>query len=387
MAIPRSPALGPESARTNLPPPAPLDDAEQELPITPEIFGTPGTTPGDGNTQRGPSQTENSDPDTPDELTALRQALQEAREVITALQRSRTLSPGVETIHEPKVNKPAEFDGKLSEYSKFISQCLLTFKMCPARYAEDEQKVLFVISYLDGTPRKWARRILEEENHRYRRNFPAFKKALDTMYADRNLKQKALDKLGHVHQTKSVASYAAEFQNTVAPLNLDDESMQSNFYRGLDGEIKKLLVFMPEAKTFDQLVDQCVSIDQRYYAVNHQKKIAEKSSKSHSQSNNNSKKPSNSSSSQSDSTPKQSGGPRSPISEDEKNRRRTNNLCYRCGSPDHRRNDCPLNKGKIPNYSGKPSNGQSSSVNTFEYNNPQLPPENWPSQVTMRPVP
>jgi hypothetical protein len=73
-----------------------------------------------------------------------------------------------------------------------------------------------------------------------------------------------LDKIGHINQTKSVAAYAAELQHVIAPLNLDDDSLQSNFYRGLDGEIKKLFAFMPEAKNFDQLVDQCISIDQRY---------------------------------------------------------------------------------------------------------------------------
>ena len=208
------------------------------------------------------------------------------------------------------------------------------------------------------------------------------------MYADRNLKQKALDKLGRVNQTKSVAAYSAEFQHAIAPLNLDDDSLQSNFYRGLDDEIKKLLVFMPEAKTFDQLVDQCVSIDQRYYAINRQKKIAQKSSKSQSQQSSNNSKKSNG-----PVIPITIGlysqaisGPRGPISEDEKRRRRLENLCFRCGSSKHMRNDCPLNKGKIPNHSEKPSNGQSSNVIT-EYHGPRFPPENWQSQVTMRPVP
>ena len=139
MAIPRSPAIGPESARTNLPPLGPLDDPE-ELPFTPEVFGTPGTTPANENTQRGPPQPEDSDQDPAHELTRLRQALQEAREVIAALQRARTLTPGVELTREPKVNKPPEFDGKLSEYSKFISQCLLTFRMCPISYGRGRTK-------------------------------------------------------------------------------------------------------------------------------------------------------------------------------------------------------------------------------------------------------
>jgi Retrotransposon gag protein len=106
-----------------------------------------------------------------------------------------------------------------------------------------------------GTPRIWANSILENEDHPYRKSFPEFKKALDAMYTDRNLKQRARDKLGHLEQTKSVASYSAEFQNIIAPLNLDDGSKQSMFYKGLDSDIKKSLIYFPAAKSFDELLE------------------------------------------------------------------------------------------------------------------------------------
>ena len=383
MAIPRSPPFGPESARTNL---QTLDDPEDELPYT----GTPGTNLGDENPQRGSPETENSDHDSAEELIRLRQALQEAREVITTLRRARTVTPGTEITREPKVNKPAEFDGKLSEYSKFISQCLLTFRMCPVSYSVDEQKVLFVISYLTGTPRGWARPILEDESHPLRNDFPAFKKKLDTMYADRNLKQKARDRLGHLEQTKSVAAYSAEFQQNIAPLNLDEDSKQSMFYKGLDSDIKKSLIYYPVAKTFDELLEQCISIDQRQYALRQEEKHAQKSSKSHSRpsgnnnNNSHSKKPNGPSNHSNPSAPSSTLRPTQPhpqISDGEKNRRREEKLCFRCGSPDHRINGCPLDKGKIPNRPAKASNVQAS-----DYLNPPFPPENWPSQGTMRPV-
>jgi hypothetical protein len=386
MAIPRSPPLVSESARTNLQPP---DDDEEEIPLIDEDIVTPDTSQGHENPQGGSPHPDNSSQDPANELTRLRQALQEAQRVITVLRRSRTLTPAPEITREPKVNKPAEFDGKLSEYSKFISQCLLTFRMCPVSYAEDEQKVLFVISYLTGTPRGWARPILEDENHALRNDFPAFKKKLDTMYADRNLKQKALDKLGHLAQTKSVATYSAEFQQIIAPLNLDEDSKQSMFYKGLHRDIKKSLIFFPQAKTFDELLEQCISIDQRQYALRQEERFSEKSSKPNpkSPSGDNHKKSSQSprpnSSPGSTSKPKQ---PHPPVPGDERNRRRENNLCFRCGSPDHRINGCPLNDGPVPNRPAKASNAQTSNAKAPDYSSPSFPPENWPSQGTLRPV-
>lgn len=390
MAIPRSPPIDRSAASTNLMPPRPLDDPED--PEDPEAFETPMPRTPDGNhDDEDPPPPVDSNQDPVAELARLRQAFQQAQQLIATLQRGNTSTPAP-AYHEPKVNKPAEFGGKLSEYSTFMSQCLLTFSMCPISYPDDEKKVFFVISYLIGTPRNWARPILENEEHPYRKNFPAFKKALDAMYADRNLKQKALDKLGRLEQTKSVAAYAAEFQQTIAPLDLDLPSKQSMFYRGLDSDIKKSLIYFPPAQTFDELLEQCVSIDQRQYAFRQEEKHAAKSSKPHSKSprHDDKSKPSNHGSSshgQSISYPKQrqSSQPHPPISEDEKNRRRENNLCFRCGSSEHRVNGCPLNKGKVPNR--PTSNGQSSNVQVPEYPNPAFPPENWPSQVTTRPVP
>src|SRR5947207_13254710 len=134
-------------------------------------------------------------PDLEAELVRLREALAAAQGLIAALQQANPAAPpgasgpppvAVAPAAEPKVNKPTEFSGKLSEYSTFISQCLLTFTMCPVAYRKDEQKDLFVISYLAGTPRKWANRILQDSEHPYRKDFSAFKKALDAMYSDGN---------------------------------------------------------------------------------------------------------------------------------------------------------------------------------------------------------
>ena len=384
MAIPRSPPLDRSAAGASQ---AALEDLEDpEGSDAPEFLQTPDPHFGNGGRQGTPPPPENPEV----ELARLRRELQRANERIAFLHRAATVTPSPpEVFREPKVNKPSEFSGKLSEYSTFISQCLLIFSMCPISYAKDEQKVLFVISYLAGTPRSWARSILENPGHPYRTDFASFKKALDAMYADRNLKQKALDKLGHLEQTKSVASYSAEFQQIIAPLDLDSPSKQSMFYRGLSSGIKKALIYFPQAKTFDELLEQCVSIDQSQYAIRQEEKLLEKSSKSHSKSpGNNSKKPDQSPRPGSSSTrkPSQSSGPHEPLSNDEKKRRRENNLCFRCGSPHHRIGGCPLNNGPVPNHPAKASNAQTSDAKEPEYSGPSFPSGNWLSQGTSRPV-
>jgi len=331
-------------------------------------------------------------PDPTAELARVLQQLAEAQQVIAALQRSSATPAPVAQAREPKVNKPTPFGGKLSEYSTFISQCILTFTLCPITYEKDEQKVLYVISYLAETPRKWARPVLEKEDHPYRHSFAAFKAALDDIYADRNLRQRAEDKLAYLKQTKSAAAYAAEFLEVTAPLDLGEGGLRTWFYKGLKTDLKKSLVFLPEAENFQKFVSQCISLDQRLYHTRKEEELAAKASKSSSKPpdngpkqqpkhhSHNSKKTHSSASSSnagarsSDSSPpkrQQSDRPRGPLSEEEKQRRRDERLCFKCGKPDHAVRDCPLNK---------------EDASLVHVPAPSMPPENWSSQVTMRSV-
>ena len=242
-------------------PKIPEDLENPETGSQDEFPDTPRNDPSDPSDPSIPSD----DEEPAAELARLKQALAEALDHIKALQRA-SVTPGAEptreTIREPKVDKPPQFSGKLSEYETFISQCILTFTLCPVTYRTSAQKVLFVISYLRGNARDWACPILKEPEHRLRNDFDKFKEALDNIYADRNLKQKAMDKLGDLEETKSCAAYVAEFEHVIAPLDLDEDSKRTMFYKGLHTDIKKALIYFPDTKEFDEFVKQCISVDQ-----------------------------------------------------------------------------------------------------------------------------
>ena len=374
--------------------------------------------PNQNNNNEGDDEQHNDDPpsyadllkafnETREELKRQRLVIQNLNASLATLERRDPTPAPQKSSREPKVKMPDVFEGKVSEYNTFISQCLLIFRMYPATYGDNkhQDKIHFVISYLGGTPRKWAIPILEDENHSLRKDFDTFKNALDTMYADRNLKQKARDKLSLLKQTKSVASYSAEFQQIIAPLNLkdDDDSKMSMFYTNLDQNIKDQLIYFPPATTFAQLLDQCIAIDQRNYAHRKAKQSAEKPPKTQqptapkSTSNNggnnfkkpnypNSSKPTNfnrssnsnsnssSFSSSSDSKRKHPSYHREPLSEEEKKRRRDNNLCGYCGSSEHHVDDCPRKPQTATNIHPRPPTPGPSNP---EYSNPIFPPGKW----------
>ena len=68
-------------------------------------------------------------------------------------------------VREPKVGKPNKFSGKHSEFLSFMTQCEAIFKMCPNSYPNDEYKVLFIITNLDGSALRWAQDVFARDDH------------------------------------------------------------------------------------------------------------------------------------------------------------------------------------------------------------------------------
>src|SRR5438876_8185101 len=108
-----------------------------------------------------------------------------------------------------------------------------------------------------------------------------FKNVLNIIYINHNLKQKIRDKLNLLKQIKFIISYFMKFQQIITSLNLknDDDFKLFIFYTNLDQIIKNQLIYFSSIKTFTQLLDQCIVIDQRNYTHHKTKQFAKKSSK------------------------------------------------------------------------------------------------------------
>ena len=295
------------------------------------------------------------DPPTPTMANVLK-ALANANAKIAELERAAKNPPLVG--RGVKIRQPTPFDGKVSEYLAFMSQCQLHFTMYPDSFVSAESKVLFVISFLIGNARSWATDILNQETHSLQKDYDSFKAALDILYLDRNLRHQARDKLSCLKQTKSAAAYSVEFQQIITPLKLDNNAKCIFFYIGLKDTVKDTLATVGELELFEELVDQVIAIDQRQ----HQRRMEEKrippkptnsisASNSGTMKNENGKRPASAppsrlstpmpaSSSKCADKPDKSQ-PRPPVSDAEKKRRRENKLCYYCGRADHRIEKCP----------------------------------------------
>jgi hypothetical protein len=230
--------------------------------------------------------------------------------------------------------------------------------MSPNTYVKDEQKVLFVISLLRGTPMTWAREIITNKKHPLRNNYPAFEDAITNLYNDRSHIAQCEYKLASLRQTKSAAAFAVEFESLVTPLGLDDKSKCLLFFEKLKGTVKDAIMLTGRPTTLKALIDQAVTQDQHQF----QRRLEEKKKSeppgqlkprpnlhhdlrfnpNHAANPNNKfhTKPHNSTRPTSD-APKPSSQPRGPLTDEKKAYRKQNNLCIYCGDPKHAIANCP----------------------------------------------
>ena len=304
------------------------------------------------------------------------------------------------TKRDPKIEPPDVFTGKVSEFRNFIAQCTLTLTLCPNTYPEDEDQVLFVISRLRGTPLTWAHEIIFDKKHPLRNDYSAFQEALSNVYADRAYKMECEDKIQHLKQTSSAASYSQTFQILAAPLGLNKQSKCLMFFGGLDDEVKKAIMIAGRATEFQELVNQAIYFDQMFYQQLRQKKRESREpqddlypNKKRQTYRTSDRTPVHATPSSTPLTgttrfrvPDTTSHFRPPLTEEEKAYRRQHNLCLYCGDPEHAVNDCPqVEKKNNPN---KPSvsNVNNSNVNYSKPHSPLLyPVPTRPSSAPIRP--
>jgi Retrotransposon gag protein len=280
-------------------------------------------------------------------------------------------------VKTPKMRDPEPFSGEKAQLFNFLSQCKLKFLGESDRFPTELSKVLFAASHLRGSAYQWFQPLLnrsETDAVPELVTFKGFSDALTSMYGDRHLVEAMELEIDQLTQTSSVAVYATEFRRLQQYISWDDAALRHRFYRGLRNSVKDALVHEPKPSTLLELMEAANRLDNRIA-----ERYAERSGSKQS-----------SSSAQPRPTPRVShapairtvqapaalsvptpapalpappaaGGPTPMeldnsrprvVSETERERRRTQNLCFYCGGAGHRGFNCP-NRAK-PRYPPRP---------------------------------
>ncbi|KAB5587571.1 Transposon Tf2-12 polyprotein [Ceratobasidium theobromae] len=145
-----------------------------------------------------------------------------------------------------KLAKPEKFDGSKKE--KAIDFKLACSSYININYAHhpDTNKIVFIMSYLEGAAHDWLWPFLEEQLSGNiplaLRSLPEFWAEFDKRFGDINRVENYRLKLQVLKQNKSVQDYLREFQTFSAPLGYGDLAKRDMFYDGLHNDIKEVML-------------------------------------------------------------------------------------------------------------------------------------------------
>lgn len=239
-----------------------------------------------------------------------------------------------------KVAAPITFHGNRKTARTFLLQLKNNFQAQPNRFSTDSNKIAFAISYLRDAAFDWIAPLIEQGKH-IDLTFVEFEEQFNANWCDIDAQKKAEDAIFNIKQrNRPVNAMVADFQRLAYESKISDSALFPLFYRALNDDIKDELSKIERPALIDEYFKLAISIDNRLY-----ERKREKSSF----------RPSKSMSTTSNAPPN-SRQPndmiidnvqrREPLTVQEKQRRKDNNLCLYCGSNSHLLPECTVKPGK-----------------------------------------
>ena len=288
-----------------------------------------------------------------------------------------------------KIAPPDSFSGDRHKVYLYLSKCRHNFLSQPELFTTEAKKVLFASGYLDGAAYNWFQPLLDlyalavaedrlSDIPIQFTSFAEYTKALEDTFGDPDLVRSKERELRNLVQTTSVATYTSDFNRIKGFVKWNDDALTSQYYKGLKPGVKDGMVYEnPTPTTLNALIAASFRLDSRIYdhilerKLEHppgprtSKPITEATLAPRAYPPATQPYPRPTTAARTPTTPIATAvdgttpmeldftqlyrsRPRGALVDSERQRRRDNNLCLYCGSPNHHVNTCPLAPPRPP---------------------------------------
>jgi hypothetical protein len=283
--------------------------------------------------------------DTSDQLTTLVQIVQQQQQQIQSLL-AQPSNPSPRLPQEPRVAPPEFFSGNRKNSRTFLLQLKNVFLAQPSSFSNETQRVSYAISYLRGSAFAWISPFLDQDKDLLH-SFRLFETAFLTAFGDTDRKQCAETELLSLRQGNHPASQlVSDFQRLSMEVQWSEDALFSLFYKALSDDVKDEFCKLDRPAFIEDFYTLAIRIDNRIFA-----RRREKQGQGY-----NSQKVDVRRKSHFDPHPPKINQPRDdpmvlgmatratrgPLSSEEREHRKVNNLCMYCGTSGHVVADCSV---------------------------------------------
>ncbi len=272
-------------------------------------------------------------------------------------------------------NNPTYKDGFAGDrrfLKGFLAKMNLIFMISPDRFPTDESKVIYIISRFYGNAMNWAASLIDNQDPCLS-DYDAFIAKVNSVYGNFDSTFIANQKLRTIRQRRlgDIRSYILEFNRYADESSWNEDAKMDAFLAGLNDQIAtRILEMFPGPRSLSAMQTIASRIDSRIMT---QRTFFSSLNRPNNNNRNNKKNNKSSFSNKK----QQKSKFRGPLSKEEKERRRKENLCLYCGSSEHSLDKCPLrnkhnNNNNNNNYNSKYASNSTHISNIESTSRPRI---------------
>src|SRR6202522_3411563 len=175
---------------------------------------------------------------------------------------------------ELRINPPAHFTGNQDDLDNFMEDCTLYLTLNRAVYETDENKIVFMLSYMtEGTARAWKEAFVREVINSPTNNFRSLKQFTVDLKKDFEASDSEGDARAKLRQLKqgkdSVDDYVAQFRILAGKARMtDNAALTEYFMEGVNtGILQKIFAQEKLPATITEWYERTLKCDSHYRRV------------------------------------------------------------------------------------------------------------------------